>query len=167
MTFDDPWPSQTGHTGTYACNGGFQCRHADVRTVSGGAHASITRATDPSIPRAASTRTASAGKNDGVAMGTPPPQLVRHWLHMRRLVLVRGRRLGRRVRLDTACGRADMDAWSQRQRGQASIRVGKHHWRRAGASVSIRWDSTVHSARVAPIGGISWGLQLQPRFEDN
>ena len=51
---------------------GFQCRHADVRTVSGGAHASITRATDPSIPRAASARTASAGKNDGVAMGTPP-----------------------------------------------------------------------------------------------
>ena len=53
------------------------------------------------------------------------------------------------------------------ERGQASIRVGKHHWGRAGASVSIRWDSTVHSARVAPIGGISWGLQLQPRFEDN
>lgn len=51
---------------------GFQCRHADVRTVSGVAHASITRATDPSIPRAASARTASAGKNDGVAMGTPP-----------------------------------------------------------------------------------------------
>ena len=53
------------------------------------------------------------------------------------------------------------------ERGQASIRVGKHHWGRADASVSIRWDSTVHSARVAPIGGISWGLQLQPRFEDN
>ena len=51
---------------------GFQCRHADVRTVSGVAHAFITRATDPSIPRAASARTASAGKNDGVAMGTPP-----------------------------------------------------------------------------------------------
>jgi hypothetical protein len=36
-----------------------------------------------------------------------------------------------------------------------------------GRSVSIRWDSTVHSDRVAPIGGISWGLQLQPHFEDN
>ena len=45
------------------------CRRADRQGV---AHASITRATDPSIPRAASARTASAGKNDGVAMGTPP-----------------------------------------------------------------------------------------------
>ena len=48
-----------------------------------------------------------------------------------------------------------------------SIRVGKHQCGEGQVSFSIRWDSTVHSARIAPIGGISWGLQLQPRFEDN
>ena len=167
MTFDDPWPSQTGHTGTYACNGGFQCRHADVRTVSGGAHASITRATDPSIPRAASARTASAGKNDGVAMGTPPS--------LSAIGCVCGDSFSFEAAALAAASALTLPASARTwtlghrgsERGQASIRVGKHHWGRAGASVSIRWDSTVHSARVAPIGGISWGLQLQPRFEDN
>jgi hypothetical protein len=166
MTFDDPWPSQTGHTGTYACNAGLPmsaCRRADRQRGRSRIHHTSDGPEHPACSkRAHGLRWQKRWRRDGDA-----PQLVRHWLRMRRLVLVRGRRLGRRVRLDTACGRADMDAWSQRQRGQASIRVGKHHWRRAGASVSIRWDSTVHSARVAPIGGISWGLQLQPRFEDN